>query len=104
MPNMFDIVRSCELQKQQKQQNLCGPVNYSKLVTGGNDPSISKAMRYSQYVQNAKPHTEYATSAAERLAAQGITFNPYRSPILVSLQFTNLKLFNMPREKTFSRN
>jgi hypothetical protein len=29
-------------------------VKYSKLVTGGNDPSISTRMRYSQYVKNTK--------------------------------------------------
>jgi hypothetical protein len=101
MPTMFDIVRTCELQKQQ--QLLCGPANYSKVVTGGNDPSITKAMRYSQYVQNSKPRTQYVSSAEARLAAQGITFRAYLKPILVSLQFTNLKTFNMPREKVFSR-
>jgi len=31
-------------------------VNYSKVATGGNDPKITKAMRYSQYVQTIKPH------------------------------------------------
>jgi hypothetical protein len=31
-------------------------VQYAKQATGGNDPSITKAMRYSQYVRNAKPH------------------------------------------------
>ena len=29
-------------------------IQYNKLVTGGNDPSISKAMRYSQYVKYSK--------------------------------------------------
>ena len=100
MPSMFDITRACELQKQ---QNTCAPVNYNKMVTSGNDPSITKAMRYSQYVKNASPKTVYTSDAAARLAQQGITFKSYFSPILVSLQFTNLKEFNMPREKVFSR-
>jgi phospholipase/lecithinase/hemolysin len=100
MPSMFDITRACELQNQ---QNSCAPVNYNKVVTGGNDPSITKAMRYSQYVRNSKPRTEYSSDAAARLAQQGITFKSFFSPILVSLQFTNLKEFNMPREKVFSR-
>jgi hypothetical protein len=97
---MFDIAKSCELQRQ---QNICAPVNYSKIVTSGNDPSITKAMQYSQYVRNAKPKTTYVSDAGARLAQQGITFRSFFTPILVSLQFTNLKEFNMPREKVFSR-
>ena len=94
---MFDIVKTCELQKN------CAAVNYNKVVTSGNDPSVTKAMQYSQYVRNSSPKTVYTTDAAARLAQQGLTFKPYFSPILVSLQFTNLKQFNMPREKVFSR-
>jgi len=48
----FDIVNYCQSKKNQK---LC-MVNYSKVATGGNDPKITKAMRYSQYVQTIKPH------------------------------------------------
>ena len=29
-------------------------IQYNKMVTSGNDPSISKAMRYSQYVKSSK--------------------------------------------------
>jgi hypothetical protein len=29
-------------------------INYNQLKTGGNDPSISKAMRYSQYVRTSR--------------------------------------------------
>ena len=29
-------------------------IQYNKLVTSGNDPSISKAMRFSQYVKSSK--------------------------------------------------
>jgi hypothetical protein len=100
MPTMFDIARACSLQHH---NNSCAPVNYNKLVTSGNNPTITKAMRYSQYVKSAKPKTQYSSDAAARLARQGITFKAYFSPILVSLQFTNLKQFNMPREKVFSR-
>lgn len=36
--------------------NCCKPnIKYTKLVTGGNDPSISNRMRYSQYVNNTRP-------------------------------------------------
>ena len=101
MPSMFDITRACALQKQ---QNTCAPVNYNKMVTGGNDPSITKAMQYSQYVKNASPKTVYTSNAGARLTQQGITFQSKFNPVLVSLQFTNMKQFNMPREKVFSRN
>jgi len=97
---MFDIVKSCELQKQCEKNHFN---KNNKMNTSGNDPTITQAMRYSQYVQHAKPKTIYVTSAAKKLAAQGITYDPYFYPVLVSLQFTNLKLFNMPREKVFSR-
>lgn len=100
MPTMFDITRACALQKE---QNACAPVNYNKLVTSGNDPNITKAMQYSQYIRNSRPKTQYSSDAGAKLAQQGITFKAFFSPILVSLQFTNLKEFNMPREKVFSR-
>ena len=94
---MNNIMNTCAIQKQ------CGPVNYSKVVTGGNDPLITKRLRYSQYIHNTMPRTVYNSTAAERLAAQGITYKSYFSPVLVSLEFTNLKQFNLPREKVFSR-
>jgi len=84
-------------------KQICMPMNYSNITTSGNDPNITKASRYTQYVQTAKPKTVYVTSATTGLAAKGITFQAYSSPILVSLQFTNLKDFSMPREKIFSR-
>ena len=98
MPVFYNINQICQQQQCEKAQ-----INYNSLITGGNDPSITKAMRYSQYIRNSKPKTIYNSDAAARLAQQGITFRPFFSPILVSLQFTNLKEFNMPREKVFSR-
>jgi len=86
-----------------KGNTTCNNIGYNKIVTGGNDPTISKAMKYSQYVQNSKPKTIYNSTAAQSLAAQGITYNPYFSPILVSLQFTNLKQFNLSRLQVFSK-
>jgi hypothetical protein len=32
----------------------CNNIKYSKLVTAGNDPNISKGMRYSQYISTTK--------------------------------------------------
>ena len=51
---MFDILQWCADNK--GRQALDTNVQYEKQATGGNDPSITKAMRYSQYVRNAKPH------------------------------------------------
>jgi hypothetical protein len=97
MPTMYDIVKVCE------QQRCANSIHHSNLVTAGNDPSITKPHRYSTYIQTAKPRTKYVTSAKASLVSEGITFNSYFSPVLVSLQFTNLKEFNMPRLKIFSR-
>jgi hypothetical protein len=49
---LFDITQWCANNGQQYNAN----VQYVKLTTGGNDPKMTKAMRYAQYVRNAKPH------------------------------------------------
>ena len=49
----FDILQWCA--DNRGRQALDANVQYEKQATGGNDPSITKAMRYSQYVRNAKP-------------------------------------------------
>ena len=50
----FDILKWCT---DGKNGRTCDTtVQYMKKTTGGNDPSITKAMRYAQYVRNAKPH------------------------------------------------
>jgi hypothetical protein len=51
----FDILKWCA--DNRGRQALDANVQYEKQATGGNDPSITKAMRYSQYVRNAKPHS-----------------------------------------------
>ena len=42
---LFDIVRFCQDKKCQQD------INYKRLNTGGNDPSMSSSMRYAQYVR-----------------------------------------------------
>ena len=49
--SMFNIAKFC------KEQKDCANVEYFKVATAGNDPSISKAMRYSQYVNTQKGKT-----------------------------------------------
>ena len=34
-------------------KSQCLLIQYNKIATGGNDPTITKAMRFSQYVKNA---------------------------------------------------
>jgi len=52
-PNsMFDIVKWCENKK------AC-EIHHSTLKSGGNDPSISRKMRFSQYVRSMPHRTTY---------------------------------------------
>lgn len=46
---MNNIVKYCHNQK------LCGNINYSKVATGGNNPTITKSMKYAQYVRTVVP-------------------------------------------------
>ena len=50
MPKMFDINKWCENKRTAAPSN----VTYSKVVTGGNNPTITKAMRYSQYIRSTR--------------------------------------------------
>jgi hypothetical protein len=52
-------------------QNLS---NYSKNVTGGNDPTISKAMRYSQKVRNTR-YSVLSVLKPPTLQLQDFSFN-----------------------------
>lgn len=49
--NRFDIKKFCE---GNKVSNSCTPINYNKVATGGNDPTMSTKMRYAQYVRGQK--------------------------------------------------
>lgn len=66
---MFSIDTFCKLQNQRK---TCMPIQYNKLVTGGNNPNITKAMRYSQYVQTTKSKKVSISTTDQQLAAKGI--------------------------------
>jgi len=55
---MFNIIKYCNDKK--ACQNMVG---YNKLKTGGNNPHISKAMRYSQLINNSKPKIGIAYNA-----------------------------------------
>jgi hypothetical protein len=53
---MFKLTTNRDFDKQCMIQKVCGKVEYSKVVTSGNDPSITKRKLYSQYVTSKKPH------------------------------------------------
>lgn len=49
---MLNIVKYCQ------QQKICnGVVGYNKIATSSNNPTISKRMRYAEYIRTATPHT-----------------------------------------------
>jgi hypothetical protein len=94
---MNNIINYCDNKKK------CETAGYSKMVTGGNDPTISQRMLYSSYVGRAKSHTNYADVYAS-LDNQGLVFTPVSNTVLVSLKFTNARQLNIPRLKVFSLN
>ena len=49
--NMNNIIKYCNCK-----QNVAN-IGYNKKVTGGNDPRISKRMRYSQLINSSTPKT-----------------------------------------------
>lgn len=55
---MFDIVKFCQDKK--CQQNI----RYNRLKTGGNDPTLPAALRYSQYVRTTKPLITQVTTSS----------------------------------------
>jgi hypothetical protein len=64
----FDILQWCA--DNRGRQALDSNVQYAKKATGGNDPSITKAMRYAQYVRNAKPHGTTITNTTSTQSSQ----------------------------------
>ena len=61
---MFNINEYC------KKKTCLEKVEYNKVATGGNNPKLSKAMRYAEYIRNAKPKTSSFTD--QQLVNKGI--------------------------------
>ena len=95
MPTMFDIVKSCD------QKNTCVPVNYSKIVTGGNDPRMTKSMRYAQYVNNAKPKKVFNTDIDSLSEDKGLLFTTRNSIIVTKISFSVNSNIKFSNEKLF---
>jgi hypothetical protein len=68
---LFDITQWCANNGQQYDAN----VQYVKLTTGGNDPKMTKAMRYAQYVRNAKPHRNKIVNQQSNTQVQQLVTN-----------------------------
>jgi hypothetical protein len=49
--SMFDINKFCANRNSAREANI----QYLKKATGGNDPTMTKAMRYAQYVRTTNP-------------------------------------------------
>ena len=73
---------------------------YNKLNTGGNDPSISRAKRASQYLNTVKPSIYYENTQAY-LDNRGLTYTPiyFKLPNFRQTNIDNDIIF--PREKLF---
>jgi len=63
--NKFDIFNFCNGQKA-----TCNNVTYSKIVTSGNDPSMSAKMRYSQYLRTNRFKTKRTTKQAPPVTSE----------------------------------
>jgi hypothetical protein len=56
----------------------CLPIEYNKVVTGGNNPQISQKMLYAQRARNSSYAKVNGTSVENQLLVRGIV--PYGSP------------------------
>ena len=88
--NMNNIMNNC---------NKC-PIGYNKIVTGANNPQITKAIRSSQYLQTVKPSIHYA-SVYGYLDNRGLVFKPYfKQTIIPPSTFINNNIV-FPRNQIY---
>jgi len=87
---MNNIIKSCQ---------KC-PVDYNSLVTGSNDPRITKSKLLGQYV-NTNRHSIYYPDPHGFLDARGLTYVPFIKviPVPTSTYIQNDIVF--PREKIY---
>jgi len=89
--NNFDIFKFCTGKKNNghtshtSQSATCNPVKYTKVVTGGNDPSISLKMRYSQFVKTTRyKHHKNHGRPVTVFDTQPIDYHPFGQIDVVS--------------------
>lgn len=77
-------------------------VDYMKKTTGGNDPSITKPQRYSQYIENVRKRPYYADPYAY-LDNRGLVYKPYVKIFTVptTIDIINDPPIEFPREHIF---
>ena len=75
---MFNIIKYCSDKKACENQ-----IGYNKLKTGGNNPHISKAMRYSQLINNAKPKIGVAYNATHDSTTSLSSNISYTPPVIM---------------------
>lgn len=80
--SMKNIVNQCNQMK----------VGYIKQATSGNDPSITKSKRFSEYTNIVKPKKQYNDTYAY-LDNRGLTYTPVHSIFLVP---TTIDIINNP--------
>ena len=68
---MFSRLNMCK-------DKSCPPVEYSKVVTGGNNPQISQKMRYAQRARATTYSKVNGAATEKQLLARGII--PYGTP------------------------
>jgi hypothetical protein len=78
-----------------KQQTA--PTKTTTVVTSGNDPSISKKMRYSQYVRNAKPR-RYVPPPAHQI----IPIHNVQSQLQYKTMYYNGRLVVLPIDSVYN--
>jgi hypothetical protein len=73
---MFSRLNMCK-------DKSCPPVEYNKVVTGGNNPQISQKMRFAQHVRTTTYSTVNGATTEQQLLARGII--PYGTPTYVMM-------------------
>lgn len=92
-PEIVDIisgVNSC---------NKC-KIEYNKLKTGGNNPTISKSNQLAQYVRTSR-HTKYYPNTYGYLDDRGLVYKPYTKDIIVPETTFIQNDIIFPRDKIF---
>ena len=84
---MNNMQKYCEIKK------VCGKPDYLKVASSGNDPSISKAMRYSQYVRSGKTNKPVIINYPVTYDTPSIFLNPQ---IIIRSQGTGYNFPNLP--------
>ena len=79
--------------------NKC-KIEYNKLRTAGNNPTITKSKQLSQYVRTVR-HTKYYPSPYGYLDERGLTYTPFTKVHIVPLSTFIQNDIIFPRDKIY---